>query len=180
MTFLPTLTQAAAISFTVGALAGGGGVWYARGLEVGRLELKIERMEAANALAQSLAKSQAEAAELTIAGLQSDLARAHVHSERVYVEVEKRIEAVASPRRQCLSAPTVRVLRDAADPPAQGADPRSALGIPAAPAADPDGSASEQAIARWMNAALRQYKDLRDRHRALAEVVRALPCVVVE
>lgn len=166
------------VALAVGVVVGGASAWYVRGVEVGRLELQIERLEASIRLAGALAESDARRAEATIAGLQSDLARSRNEGERVYVEVEKQIAAVASSTRACLQPRTVSVLRSAqGGQPAEGEGAREPLGTGLRLAPDPGGSgASEKAVADWMNAALAQYKALQARNRALVEVIQTSPC----
>lgn len=171
-----------AVSIAMGAAGGGALAWWAQGNRIERLQLLSERYEAASRLGAQLVKHEAEAAKKRIDGLESDLEAAHKKREQTYVEVVKDVQVVASPTRQCLTPAVRRVLDSSAGnpTPAPSADPRVALAIPAAPAADPGGpGASERAVALWMAAALRQYSALRDQHRTLADVVRSLPCVQV-
>lgn len=167
------------IALAAGLAAGAAGAWYVQGLRLGHAELRIERLISDAAIAKSRAENDARNAENTIAGLSSDLAHSRRQRETRTVEVIREIQTVASPTRQCLAAGTVGVLQRA-HPDAEGQDTREPAGSRAAPAADPGRPASELAVSLWITAALAQYTDLRDRHRALSAAVRALPCVDVQ
>lgn len=171
----------ARLAIAAGIFAGGLATgWYLQSVETGRAKNEVEQLQGAARLAKALAEGAARTAEGTIAGLQSDLAASHRMQRIEYVEVEKQIEAVASPARQCLSPSTVRVLRGAHRPAAEGEGPREPLGSGLRLAPDPGGSgASEKAVADWMNAALDQYKALQKLNRTLVQTIRSLPCVEV-
>lgn len=178
------IAVAATAGFVAGAALSGGTTYWVQKVKLDHARNTIQRMELNNMTARAIAENQAVQAADKIAALQSDLAQSLKQRRVEHVEVIKEAQAVASPTRQCLSAPVIRVLRNAqrrAD--AQGHDPGRAPAAPAAAAPDtrrPQRAASEQAVAVWGLAAITQDGEWREKHRVLSESVRALPCVKVE
>jgi len=178
---LPYLLGAAV---AVGAAGGGFAAWKWQESTIDGLELSNVRFQAAASVAEQIAKREAAVAEAQIA--QIILANSQQDKERevIYVDRVKEIKRVASPTARCLSPSVVRRLLDnspSRSTAAEGQDPRiAALGI-SRPAADTDGpGTSELGISVWIAAAQRQYEGLKQKHAALSNIIRTLPCVTVE
>ncbi len=174
------------IMLALGLSLGGSAAWYIQSLRVESRNLRIRALEQTIQTAKEKAEADALLSEATIAELIGDLAIAHKTQRIEYVEIIKKLDSVASGTDQCLSPGTIGVLRGSegrANP--QGAGSRVAPDSGTRLAPDPlgppfvGGGASEKAIANWMAAALKQYKDVQKRNATLAGVIRALPCVEV-
>lgn len=169
------LALVAAGGIAIGAV----GMGWAQQARVAHRDNEIERMRL-DAIAAGLdARRAADAASAQIAGLSTDLAQASRHQREIHVETIREVERTASPDRVCLGDRTRGLLQRAQGRAAEGPGAGEPAGPGPGPAPDPGRSASELAVAGWMTAALGQYAELRDRHRALAGAVRALPCVEV-
>lgn len=188
MRLLETATTRAALPWLIGGAlligaAGGGWLgWTLQGGRVARAEAKVVAMQARLDAASTQAKADATEARLKIEALSTDLAHSWKLRQVERVEVIREIERVSSRDRRCLSAGTRGVLQRASGAAAaEGEGAGKPSGAAAGPAADPGGhaGASEQAVALWMNAAQRQYQDLKHHFITVSDAMRALPCVEV-
>jgi hypothetical protein len=174
------LPYVAAGAFVAGLAAATVPWWWFHGVRMDQKQLAIDLLTGAVAKAEIDARRKAADAQRQVDQFNAALEVARNTQEAVHVEVIREIQVAASPDRQCLGPAAVGVLQRAKDRrDAPRADPGEPAGTGLRLAPYPVGSASERAVAEWMEAALDQYTAVRDRHRALAGTVRTLPCVEV-
>ncbi len=166
--------------------AAGGAIAYAERQGRHLAETRLETLTIQVANAELEARGKAEAAQLSIDALTTDLAHSWRHRETVHVETVREVAPAASASHVCLSPRVAHGLRRAqARLDANRADPGIAAqdGADAASGADRSAGrshgASERGIALWAAAVMRQYADLRERHRALVAAVVRVPGVEV-
>lgn len=167
-------------AFAAGLAAAAVPAWWLHSVRVDQLQLTIDRLTSAAEVARQESDRRAAAAQQQIDQVTAALDVARNTREVVHVEVVREIQAAASADRQCLGPAAVSVLQrsqDRRDASRQGPGVSAGTGLRIA--TDPVRPASERAVAEWMAAALDQYTGLRDRHRALADIVRVLPCVEI-
>lgn len=158
-----------------GILIGAAGAGWYQQTRVAHRDNTIARMQNEATAAGLEATRMANEASAQIASLSTDLAAAYRHQRVVEVEVIREIDRVASPARACLGPAAVSVLqRSDSRPPRAGQSAGQPAGAGLRPPANTDGSASEAAVARWMNACRSAYWSLMDRDEAKIDVLRSL------
>lgn len=179
---LPTLGQAVVVALVAGAFAGGWGAWRIRGVEVGYLELELERLKGSMALARSLAEARVNDAQRQVDDRTEALTRLQLDIKELHDDYARRLAEAASRTHPAVGPAAGRLLRDAsrAPRPTPRQDPRPPAPAPAATDPVPGaGWVSEAAVTDWGNRMLEQYKGAREIHRELAGIVIALPCTEV-
>jgi hypothetical protein len=166
---------ALAIAAAGGLLVGAAGMGWFQQTRIDALKVEAREAAVSSEERRQTAQRAADAASATVAGLSTDLAAAHRLQRVVEIEVEKEIVRVASPARACLGPAAVSVLqRSDSRPPRASQSASQPAGAGLRPPADPDGSASEAAVARWMSACRSAYWSLMDRDEAKTDVLRSL------
>lgn len=162
--------------------AGGGLAYWSQGLLLKSARSELAGLKAEVAIASREARSKADAAQLMIDALSTDLAHSRKQRQIEYVHIETQIVRHTSATAVALGPRAVRLLNDmpgtGANP--ARADPGRAAGPGAAPAAYSGGSASERVLTTYVHQVKNEYLLLHDKHARLVKAVCTIPNVLCE
>ncbi len=162
--------------------AGGGLAYWSQGLLLKSARSELAGLQSEVGIANRKAKAEADAAQLMIDALSSDLAHSRKQRQIEYVHIETEIVRHTSATAVALGPRAVRLLNGM---PGTGAaparaDPGRTAGDGPAPAANPGGSASERALTGYVHQVKHQYLMLHDKHTRLVQAVCTIPNVLCE
>ena len=170
-------------AFALGVLSSGivgGAAYWVTNAQLTLEKAKTARISAEITANKITAKAEADAAQLMIDALYTDLAHSWKMRRIEVVTVEKEIERVSSPTHLAARSEPVRLF-NSAQATAAVRRHRASIAAGAVPtlAAHPNGSASERGVMTWAWGANASYEDVAEAHSTLAEMIKRAPCFKV-